>query len=288
MEPMVEFVWHRRVRQRRRPSALVIALSGWTDAGEAASTATSTVEALLGLEPYGHVDPDDLYDFTAVRPIVEIDETGVRSLQWGTLVLRGPGRPRSPAVFTLSGPEPQLRWKDLAAELVELAAQLAVDHVVTVGALLAGTPHTRPVGLVGYSTVPDLAHELDILPSQYEGPTGFLSVAQATLAASGVDVTSLWAEVPHYLAQFPAYPAAIALARAIATALDLPVDPGPELEPHLARTAKEIDEYVTQDPELLAYVGSLERSYEIDQHTRRSAERISREAQQYLRRFSAE
>jgi hypothetical protein len=287
---VAEVIWHRRIAQRRRPAALIVALSGWTDAGEAASTAAATLEDLLGLEAYAHVDPDDLYDFTSVRPSVEIDETGVRGIQWATLVLRGPRRSARGAtpVFSLTGPEPQLHWKALAQELVATAMLLAVDHVVTLGALLAGTPHTRPVGLVGYSTVAGMADELDLLPTQYEGPTGFLSVIQAAFDMVGIDVTSVWAEVPHYLAQFPAYPASLALAQAAAAALDLDVDPGPALEPYRARTAKEIEDFVAQDPELVAYVGSLERSYEIDLHTRRSAGRISREAQQYLRRFSAE
>jgi len=285
---MVEFAWHRRVRQRRRPAALILALSGWTDAGEAASTAASTLERLAGLVPYAHVDPDELYDFTAVRPLVEIDERGVHGIQWGTLVLRGPARQRGPAIFSLAGPEPQLRWKALASQIAEVAQGLAIQHVVTLGALLAGTPHTRPVALVGFSTRPELARELDLLPSHYEGPTGFLSVAQGVLQSSGVDVTSIWAEVPHYLAQFPAYPAALALAQATTTALDLDLDPTPELDLLIARTAAEIDQYVSDDPELVSYVGSLEHSYEIDQRTRRSAERISWEAQQYLRRFNAE
>ncbi len=281
---MQDIVWHQRTRQRRKASTLVIALSGWTDAGDAASIAANRLVSGLNLTPIAHLDPEEYYDFSIVRPQITIDERGISEIQWSTLIFTGPPQRTAGPVFVGIGPEPQFRWKTAAVQLVELARYLAVDRIITLGSLLAAAPHTRPPKVFGYSTAPELMEMLDLESPNYEGPTGFLSVVQSAASAAGIGVVSFWVEVPHYLNQFPAQRSAMALLNRVEIALSRDDDLAAALAGDLEEIDREVAEFVLRDPELVGYVTSLETSYEQELSVRTSINSIAAEVEQYLRK----
>ncbi|MHB8190995.1 MAG: PAC2 family protein [Ferrimicrobium sp.] len=279
---MENIVWHRRVGKRKKPATLVIALGGWTDAGDAASIAANTLIQASNARALAYLDPEPYYDFSVVRPHIALSAEGVREIRWGTLVFHS-ARERSPSPLIIGvGPEPQFRWKTCVAELSDLAAFLAVDRVIALGSLLAATPHTRTPKVIGYSSMPAIPGLLDMETIDYEGPTGLLSVLQSTLNEFGVEVTSLWVEVPHYLSQFPARRAA----RALLDRTELLLDFEPNLTPlteALAESDREIAQFVARDPDLTTYVNSLEANYERERTERDSLNSMVAEAERFLR-----
>ena len=134
----------------------------------------------------------------------------------------------------LQGPEPSFRWRAFSAAIVELAEALGTQMVVTLGALLADVPHTRPVPVNGLSSDEGLVERLDLRPTNYEGPTGIVGVLQAACAEAGMPTASLWASVPHYVAAAPNPKAALALVRKLEALLGVAVD-ATELETRVGR-----------------------------------------------------
>ncbi|MGC9154246.1 MAG: PAC2 family protein [Ferrimicrobium sp.] len=284
---MRDIVWHRRVGQRRKPATLIAALSGWTDAGDAATIAYNQISTALGLVDLAYLDPEKFYDFSMVRPMVTIDHRGISELRWSTLVIGEATTKRYGPVFFLFGPEPQFRWKTASAELLAVANLLAVDRVITLGSLLAPAPHTKPPRLFGYASTPDVADLLQLDSPRYEGPTGFLSVLQSASVSYGTEIVSLWVEVPHYLSQFPAQRSALALLRQLEILLGMEED-FRELREDLGDTDQEVKDFVSRDPDLVAYISSLESNYEQELNVRSSIDTIAIEAERFLRRQQGE
>ncbi len=279
---MDEMIWSRRVGRRRKPSTLIIALGGWTDAGDAATLAANAVVEVLGAQPLGHLNPEPYYDFSVVRPQIVLDETGVRGIRWGTIVFYMARERTASPVIVAVGPEPQLKWKSAMTQIVETMVFLGVQEVITLGSLLAATPHTRAPRMVGYSSDPSVRDIVGFDVTEYEGPTGFISVLQSAAEELGISVTSLWVEVPHYLSQFPARRAALTLVDSVELLLDAPLDLTP-FRVTIEDADQEIARFVAHDPELAAYVDSLEATYEQERSERASLALIVKEAEQFLR-----
>src|SRR3954469_17210458 len=169
------------VRWDERPSlrrpVLVAAFEGWNDAADAASSACRWLAANWGARTFATVDPEEFYDFTSARPQVKLVEGVTRSIEWPTNELEAASLPgQSRDVVFLHGVEPQLKWRTFCASIVEVAQQLGVELVVTLGALLADVPHSRPVRVTGTVGDPELGAELGLQLSRYEGPTGIVGV----------------------------------------------------------------------------------------------------------------
>ena len=158
----------------------------------------------------------------------------------------------------LVGIEPNVRWRTFTDEIVGLAQDLGIELVVTLGALLADVPHTRPTPVTGSATDPELVRELGLAPSRYEGPTGIVGVLHDACRRAGVSSASLWAAVPHYASLAASPKAAFALCRRLATLLETEVDLT-ELERASEAYERQVSEAVAQDEETEAYVRELER-----------------------------
>src|SRR5919106_3916572 len=171
---------------------MVAAFAGWNDAGEAATGVIDHLADCWDAEPLAEIDPDDYYDFQVNRPTVRIAEDGVRSLEWPTtrLLTARPGGDRD--VVLVRGIEPNMRWRAFCEELMGHADKLGVRDVITLGALLADVPHTRPVPVTVSGTDDGLARALGLERSRYEGPTGIVGVLQSAAAETGWSATSLW------------------------------------------------------------------------------------------------
>lgn len=267
---------------------MIAAFEGWNDAGEAASGAVAHLRSVWDAQPLAELDGEDYYDYQVNRPLVSVDDTGIRNLTWpGTRlsVARLPLSPRD--VVLVQGVEPNMRWQQFTREILGLAAELDVSLVVTLGALLSDTPHTRPVPVTGSTSDASLGAELGLEPSRYEGPTGIVGVIQEACGRFGIPSVSLWAAVPHYVAQPPCPKATLALVRRIEDLLDVPVPLGDLVEDARAWEVG-VDELAEEDEEVAEYVRQLEESRDTTELPEASGEAIAREFERYLRRRGAD
>lgn len=263
---------------------LVAAFEGWNDAGDAASDAIDHLREVWGAQPLAEMDPEDYYDYQVNRPTIAFDDSGVRRLTWPTTrlyVARLPLATRD--VVLVHGIEPNMRWRQFTDELLGLCAELGVSMAVTLGALLSDSPHTRPVPVTGTATDSGTARRLGVEPSHYEGPTGIVGVLQDACARRSLPSVSLWAAVPHYVAQSPSPKATLALVRRVEDLLDVPVPLGDLVEDARAWELG-VDELAAEDEEVAEYVRQLEEARDTTDLPEASGEAIAREFERYLRR----
>ncbi len=162
--------WNYRPDNLRAP-ALICAFKGWNDAGDAASAAVSFVGDALGAREFATIDPEEFYDFQATRPKIMLTGEGqTRAIEWPEVKLYEVRIPRAPRdLILLVGHEPSFRWRTFTNLIIELAEAIGVQLVVTLGALLADVPHTRPVSVSGFASDPALVKRLNLQQSTYEG-----------------------------------------------------------------------------------------------------------------------
>ncbi|MGH9185057.1 MAG: PAC2 family protein, partial [Acidimicrobiales bacterium] len=256
---MKHLVWAKRPELHR--PALVAAFEGWNDAGDAATTAARWLADQWGTEPFATIDPEEFFDFSSSRPHVRLDDHGQREIIWPTNQLLGGRVPGTGTdVIFLIGTEPQLRWRTFCAAVLAVADQYDVSLVVSLGALLAEVPHTRPVSVVGTAPDRELGQRLGMTVSRYEGPTGIIGALTDACHRAGRRCASLWAAVPTYVPSATSPKAALALVERCAGLLELPVV-ATELEIASAAYERQLDELVAEDDETAAYVARLvERS----------------------------
>jgi len=268
-------------------AVLVAAFEGWNDAGDAATGSIEHLELVWDTQPLMAIDPDEYYDFQVNRPTVSMVDGVTRRVTWPTTrlsVCRPPG-----AAFDLvlvRGIEPNMRWRAFCDELLDVIRALDVRVVVTLGALLSDTPHTRPTSVTGTSYDQASAVKYGLEKSRYEGPTGIVGVLQDACVAAGIPAISFWAGVPHYVSQPPNPKATIALLHSVEEVLDVPV-PLAELPQQADEWQKLVDEMAAEDDEVTEYIRNLEqRDDEIDRGEMgaTSGDAIAREFERYLRR----
>jgi len=188
-------------------------------------------------------------------------------------------------VVLVAGIEPSMRWKSFCQELLAFADELGVEMIVTLGALLADTPHTRPIPVTGTATEEAVAETLGLETSQYEGPTGIVGVLQDACSQVGLPAVSVWAAVPHYVAQPPCPKATVALLRKVEDLLGIQVPLG-DLEEESRAWQTGVDELAEEDAEVADYVRSLEEARDTAELPEASGDAIAREFERYLRGFS--
>lgn len=265
-------------------AVMVAAFAGWNDAGEAATGVVDHLAECWDAEPLDEIDPEEYYDFQVNRPTVRLDDEGLRELEWPTtrLSLARPGAGERDVVL-VHGIEPNMRWRSFCAELLDMAERLDVGHVVTLGALLADVPHTRPVPVTVSGSDDQLARVLGLEWSRYEGPTGIVGVFQSIAMTRGWRTTSLWAAVPHYVSQSPCPKATLVLVQKIEDLLDLSIPLG-DLPEEARAWQHGVEELATDDPDVAEYVKRLEAARDTADLPEASGEHIAREFERYLRR----
>ncbi|MDQ6753842.1 MAG: PAC2 family protein [Actinomycetota bacterium] len=271
-----------------RVTVMLAAFEGWNDAGEAASESLKYLHELWGGKKVATVDPDDYYDFQFTRPSVRRSSNGGRKIKWPTTKIAKASVPDSNLdVIFVHGIEPSYKWRAYTAELLAYAAELNVNYVVLVGALLADVPHSRPIPVTATSDDDDLRERLNLEASQYEGPIGIVGVLAELALLAGLPTISLWAAVPHYVAQSPSPKAQLALLNRIEELLQAPFDTR-ELAEDAQAWERGVDELATEDPEIAAYVRQLEEAKDTADLPEASGESIAREFERYLKRRGKE
>ena len=249
--------WEYRPEGLRAP-ALICAFKGWNDAADAASSAMQFVGTSLNAQRFATIDPEEFYDFQATRPRTKLSDGETREIAWPAVELYEARIPLADRdLILMSGTEPSFRWRTFCEIIVELAKDLDTELFVTLGALLADVPHTRPVSVTGLSSDKALVSRLDLAPSSYEGPTGIVGVLHAACQNAGLPSASLWAAVPHYIAATPNPKAALALVRKLEGLVGIAID-GSELEDASADYERQVDVAVRADPDVQAFVERLE------------------------------
>lgn len=253
----------RELRLYERPTlerpVLIGAFRGWNDGGQAATLAAGYLARLWGARKFAEIDPELFVDFQATRPNVSLDEGMTRRIEWPENAFfraRIPGTERDAVLMV--GVEPNYRWRTFSEIVGELAGDLGVELVVTLGALLADVPHTRPAPVTGAATDPKLVDELGLQLSRYEGPTGIVGVLLDACRRSGIPSVSLWAAVPHYVSLAPSPRAARALCDRLATVLGVTIDVS-ELADAEESYVEQVSQAVASDAETAAYVEELEQ-----------------------------
>jgi proteasome assembly chaperone (PAC2) family protein len=263
---------------------LVAAFEGWNDAADAASGAIDYLETVWDAQPLAALDPEDYYDFQVNRPVVTLVDGVTRRITWPTTRLstaRLPDAKRD--VVLIRGIEPNMRWRGFCDDLLGIAHELGCRSAVTLGALLADSPHTRPVPVIGTTSDSAMSERLGLQRSRYEGPTGIVGVFTEACSRAGLAAVSFWAQVPHYVAQPPCPKATLALLRRVEDLLDVTIPLG-EL-PEAARAwERGVDRLAEEDSEVADYVRSLEEREDVTELPEATGEAIAGEFERYLRR----
>jgi len=274
----------------RRPT-MIVAFSGWSDAGEAATGALTHLlenldqsedpqEAILIAE----YDAEDFYDFQVNRPMISVDESMVRSINWPSTQVYGIHTSHLDHDYVLVlGVEPSMKWRTFTALLLDLAEDLEVDLVITLGAMLADAPHTRPISVSGSGGHPDIAARLGVEISKYEGPTGILGIIADGAVKREIDCVSLWAGLPHYASNSPSPKATLALINAVEDFLEISL-PLADLVHQSQEWENEVSEMALEDTEVSEYVKALEESKDAAEFKDVSGDEIARELERFLRR----
>jgi predicted ATP-grasp superfamily ATP-dependent carboligase len=238
---------------------LVAAFRGWNDGAQAASLAAGYLAKNWGAEQFAEIDPENFFDFQATRPHVSLEDGLTRRIDWpetGFYHARPDGLDHD--IVLLLGIEPNLRWRTFSDLVIGLVGELEVELMITLGALLADVPHTRPAPVTGSATDSELVERLGLSASRYEGPTGIVGVLHDACHQADIPSASLWAAVPHYVSLTPSPRAAVALCERLGSLLGVEIDVD-ELEEAAQSYEEQVSEAVASDEETASYVEELER-----------------------------
>jgi proteasome assembly chaperone (PAC2) family protein len=272
------------VPEGRRITVMLAAFEGWNDAGEAASDALRYLNKLWDGKKIASIDADEYYDFQFTRPTIRRTASGERKIKWPSTRIYKASVPDSNVdVIFVQGTEPSYKWRAYTAELLVHAEALHVDYVILVGALLADVPHSRPIPVSTSTDDNALRERMDLDASQYEGPVGIVGVLGEVALLAGLPTVSLWAAVPHYVAQAPSPKAQLAILHRVEELLQVPLDTH-ELAEEADAWERGVDELATEDPEIAAYVRQLEEAKDTADLPEASGESIAREFERYLKR----
>jgi proteasome assembly chaperone (PAC2) family protein len=275
--------WSARPKLRR--PVLIAAFEGWNDAADAASGAARYLRDHWSARPFADVDPEEFYDFSSTRPQVRLAEGLTREIVWPANQLSAASLPgERHDVVVLLGVEPQLRWRTFCTTLIEVATDLGVEMVLTLGALLADVAHSRPVRVTGTGADAELVRRLGLQRSRYEGPTGIVGVLHDACGRAGVPSASLWAAVPHYVAATPSPKATLALVQRTSKLLATPLTTT-DLEIAAAAYERQVSEVVSSDEDVAAYVSQLEAQADagVDEDDLPTGDALAAELEAFLR-----
>ena len=273
------------IPQLRNPVAIV-AFNGWSDAGEAATGAISHLLGAFGNQEIliAEFNSEDFYDYQQIRPTFFINNSEIRQIKWPTTFVYALLTPHLDFdIVLVRGPEPSFKWQSFSAQLLDLFDDLEIDLVISLGALLADAPHTRPISVTGTSSNSALAEKIGFEVSRYEGPTGILGVIQDLCQRRDLDAISLWAALPHYAASAPSPKATLALIEELSDFFEISI---PEGDLNDAAKAWEIavTQLAEEDSEISEYVKQLEADSDDADFEETTGEDIAKELERFLRR----
>jgi proteasome assembly chaperone (PAC2) family protein len=254
---MDELRWDRRPEALREP-VMVAAFGGWNDAAAAASHALTFVGERFAAERVATIDPEGFYDFQATRPLVDLSSPDASEIVWPDMEILAAEVPEGDHDLVLAaGAEPSVRWRTFCGLILDVANELGVRRLVTMGSLLADVVHSRPVRLTGMASHPTLIADLGFRQPSYTGPTGIVGVLHQAAVDRGMDAVSLWAPVSHYAAGLTNTKGSLALVRALERVSGVSMD-ARELEKAADTFEGQVSRAVAAEPRLQQLVDQLE------------------------------
>jgi proteasome assembly chaperone (PAC2) family protein len=271
-------------RPELRSPVLIAAFEGWNDAADAATSAIDYLRRSWQGNVFASIEPEEFYDFQVVRPKVKLGEEGIREVIWPVTEFVSAemlGAERD--VVLLHGIEPSMRWPTFCKLVLDVASTCGVEMVITLGALLAGRPHTRPTRVTGTASTPEIAQRYGLATPRYEGPIGITGVLMDAARRAEVPSVGLWAWVPHYVQGSPSPKASLGLVQRLGSLLDFQMDLT-DLEKRTRSYEERINEAVQGDPDIAATVRELERQADAeDLEELPSGDELAAEVERFLR-----
>ncbi len=265
-----------------RHPRVVAAFRGWNDAGGAASLAAGYLRSVTDAERFAVIDSEPFVDYQQTRPTVSMVDGDVRHVEWPVTEVFAS---RDHDLMIVLGTEPNMRWRAFSDSIADLARRYRSELVVTMGALLADTPHTRPVPVSASASDPELMSRHGLVRSTYEGPTGIVGVLHDSCARAGLVSASLWAATPHYISAAPNPQAALALLERLAEIAGTPAGSA-ELERAASEYQLRVASAIADDPDVAGYVEQLEQAADRDDPA--TGEELAADFERYLREQSDE
>ena len=255
--------------------ALIVSFEDWVDAGSAGSMAARHI--VDGGEVVATFDTDLLYDYRSHRPVLDIVEGIPKRFEFPELTLRHRRFPERD-IFVLTGPEPDARWKEFAADVNELALRLGVIEHVSLGAIPSAVPHTSPTPVMMTASTDELKKDAIASEGLLRVPAAAVSLIEWTNAESGIPAVGFWAQVPHYAAPYAG--GAIALVRRVESHLSMTIGAG-ALEEQDRAEHDGLDRVFEANPEAAAYLERLQSM--VGEETIPGPDNIGEEVERFLR-----
>lgn len=279
-------------RPHLRDPVFVAVFEGWNDAGEAASDSAAWIVDSYPSQLMAEIEGEEYFDYQAVRPNISVGEGGLRQVSWPrnriySVSLEDEERD----LVIMLAHEPNYKWKGYCSDILEVTHEAKCSEVYTFGSMMAEVPHTRPTRLTGIGTSREKLDALEVTPSNYEGPTGIIGVLHEYITQNNVSSTSLWATIPHYVAQRPQPAAMTELLNAFGALVGIDLDTS-ELANQAAEWVDHVNEAVSEDDQAVDYVEQLEMRYdsgdfeendELSDEEFPSAEALAEEVEKFLR-----
>ncbi|MEA2002237.1 MAG: PAC2 family protein [Actinomycetota bacterium] len=237
-----------------RNPALVLALSGWVDAG---GSGTGAAEFLAeDGEELVRFNGDAIFDYRSNRPTIRFREGRMASVEWPavTMYRRELG---DQDLLVMVGNEPDFRWRAFAEAVSDLMQRYGVELIITIGAVPAAVPHTYSPPVMTTASSSELVGEDDVaLDDDLDVPGAAVNVVADAAVRRGLGTIGYWAQVPHYVNE-RYHAGVLALIRRLAIRLDLEIDTT-ELIEKSKEQAAHIDELIASRPENEAHLERLE------------------------------
>ncbi|MFV0260381.1 MAG: PAC2 family protein [Acidimicrobiales bacterium] len=277
---MSELIWSDQPTLRR--PLLLVAFEGIFDAAEAATTALDWICQRSESTQIGEIDPETFFNFQEARPTTRFGPDGERIIDWPSTEITAVRTDSPRDLVIMTGVEPHLRWAAYSDHIIEVVRRSGCEMVVTVGALVAMVPHTRPFPVTGSAVHPDLARRLNLSQPTYQGPTSLAGVINARLERADVPVISLRVAVPHYVPGPPNPKATRALLRRLEQTTGVSTD-YEELDREVSEWSSRVDQAVASDEESRQYVARLENQVDSNEELLPSGDDLAAELEAFLR-----
>ncbi len=249
-------------------TVLVCSLEGWIDAGGAANTAMNTMLDAIDTEVLATFDTEYFIDQRARRPMARIIDGVTTELTWPEIQLRyGKDRDGADLIF-LVGPEPDFHWSDFVDIVTDAAGRFDIRIVVGLGAFPAPAPHTRPTRVIGTAAAQSahLLATVGTVNGEIEVPAGITSALELGFAEVNIDMVTLWARVPHYVASLPYPEAAAALIDGLAGTAGLSLDSS-ELRRSADEARQQVEDMMGGNPDNNQMIEQLEHAVDSEGST---------------------
>ena len=240
---------------------MVVALTGFLDAGHAGALAAAHLQSLGDAPVVATFDVDTLYDYRARRPAVSFVQDHYEGYDAPRLVVRLCRDSGGTPFLLLRGPEPDFRWEGFCTAVHQVVERFGVTRVLSLGAVPMAVPHTRPIAVTHHANRTELLTGTSPWRGVLRVPASVQALLEIRLGEWGHDALGYTVHVPHYLAQMDYPVAAITLVEQLEIGGHLLVDLG-ALRAKAVDCQQEIADFLDEHEEVADVVEALERQYD--------------------------